>query len=79
MQVASSPTPSEVTVLAEVLALGAVVLNAHYATANGEVLTAEKMADLIARADQTSKRGHASASRRLRHKRPYESRTRPAI
>ena len=55
LKAASSPTPSEVTVLAEMLALRTILLNAHYATANGEALTADKMGDLIARADQNKR------------------------
>jgi hypothetical protein len=55
LRAASSPTASEVIVLAEVLALRTILLNAHYATANGDVLTAERMGDLIARADQNKR------------------------
>jgi hypothetical protein len=69
LKVASSLTPSEITVLAEVLALRTILLNAHYATANGEALTAEKMGDLIERADQ-SKRERAHQCFALRASQP---------
>src|SRR5258707_10645606 len=43
---------SEQTVLAEVLALRTILLNVHFAVSQGETLTAEKMQQLIERADQ---------------------------
>jgi hypothetical protein len=39
-------------VLAEVLALRTIVLNLHFASANGHALTADQMQTLIDRADQ---------------------------
>ena len=60
--------PSTEDVLAEVLALRAILLNLHFALASGEPLTAEAMHRLIERADHDKVRhAHecvASATRR---------------
>jgi hypothetical protein len=49
---ATKPNATEQTVLAEVLALRTILLNIHFAVAQGQTLTAEKMQQLIERADQ---------------------------
>ena len=49
---ATKPDAGEQTVLAEVLALRTIVLNIHFAVAQGRTLTAEEMQQLIERADQ---------------------------
>jgi hypothetical protein len=48
----ANPNVSEHTVLAEVLALRTILLNALYKLSQGETLTAEEMQRLIERADQ---------------------------
>ena len=48
----SAPNVSEHTVLAEVLALRTILLNALYKLSQGEALSAEEMQRLIERADQ---------------------------
>jgi len=45
------PSVAERTVLAEVLALRTILLNAHFAQARRESVTEEEMRELIARAD----------------------------
>jgi hypothetical protein len=47
----SQPRPAEETVLAEVLALRTILLNAFYRLAEGEKLTAEELQSFIDRAD----------------------------
>ena len=49
---ATKPNAGEQTVLAEVLALRTILLNIHFAVAQGRTLTAEEMQQLIERADQ---------------------------
>jgi hypothetical protein len=49
---ATKPNASEQTVLAEVLALRTILLNVHFAVSQGQMLTDEKMQQLIERADQ---------------------------
>ena len=49
---ATKPNAGEQTVLAEVLALRTILLNIHFAVAQGRTLTAEEMHQLIERADQ---------------------------
>ncbi len=49
---ATKPNAGEQTVLAEVLALRTILLNIHFAVSQGQTLTAEKMQQLIERADQ---------------------------
>ena len=49
---ASKPNAGDQTVLAEVLALRTILLNIHFAVAQGRTLTAEEMQQLIERADQ---------------------------
>lgn len=49
---ATKPNAGEQTVLAEVLALRTILLNTHFAIAQGRTLTAEEMLQLIERADQ---------------------------
>jgi hypothetical protein len=49
---AAKPNAAEQTVLAEVLALRTILLNVHFAISQGQTLTAEKMQQLIERADQ---------------------------
>jgi hypothetical protein len=49
---AAKPNATEQTVLAEVLALRTILLNALYKLSQGETLTAEEMQRLIERADQ---------------------------
>ena len=46
------PRALEETVLAEIIALRTILLNAHYKLAHGEALTPEEMQRLIERADQ---------------------------
>lgn len=46
------PRALEETVLAEIIALRTILLNAHYKLAHGEALTPEEMQKLIERADQ---------------------------
>ena len=43
--------PAEETLLAEILALRTILLNLFYDLANGEPMTAERMQELIAKAD----------------------------
>jgi hypothetical protein len=49
---AAKPNAGEQTVLAEVLALRTILLNVHFAVSQGQMLTDEKMQQLIERADQ---------------------------
>jgi hypothetical protein len=49
---ATKPNAGEQTVLAEVLALRTILLNIHFDVSQGQTLTAEKMQQLIERADQ---------------------------
>jgi hypothetical protein len=49
---ATKPNAGKQTVLAEVLALRTILLNIHFAVAQGRMLTAEEMQQLIERADQ---------------------------
>jgi hypothetical protein len=49
---AADPPPADATVLAEVLALRAILLNLHFHVCSGTPLTAETMQRLIERADQ---------------------------
>jgi hypothetical protein len=49
---ATKPNAGEQIVLAEVLALRTILLNIHFAVAQGRTLTAEEMQQLIERADQ---------------------------
>jgi hypothetical protein len=49
---AAKPNASDHTVLAEVLALRTILLNALYKLSHGETLTTEEMQRLIERADQ---------------------------
>jgi hypothetical protein len=49
---ATKSNAGEHTVLAEVLALRTILLNVHFAVAQGRTLTAEEMQQLIERADQ---------------------------
>jgi hypothetical protein len=49
---ATKANTGEQTVLAEVLALRTILLNVHFAVSQGQTLTAEKMQQLIERADQ---------------------------
>jgi len=49
---ATKPNAGEQTMLAEVLALRTILLNVHFAVAQGQTLTDEKMQQLIERADQ---------------------------
>jgi hypothetical protein len=49
---ATKPNAGEQTVLAELLALRTILLNMHFAVSQGQTLTAEKMQQLIERADQ---------------------------
>lgn len=49
---ATKPNAGEQTVLAEVLALRTILLNIHFAVSQGQMLTDEKMQQLIERADQ---------------------------
>lgn len=49
---ATQPNPAEHATLAEVLALRTILLNLHFALAQGETLTAEELQKLIDRADQ---------------------------
>ncbi len=49
---AAKPNATEQTVLAELLALRTILLNALYKLSQGETLTAEEMQRLIERADQ---------------------------
>src|SRR5260370_12877611 len=48
---ATKPNAGEQTVLAEVLALRTILLNVHFAVFQGQMLTDEKMQQLIERAD----------------------------
>lgn len=48
---AASPSPAEQTIVAELLALRTILLNALYRLAQGEKLTAEQMQAIIDRAD----------------------------
>ena len=62
---AVKPNTSEQIVLAELIALRAILLNAFYKLAQGEHLTADEMQRLIERADQENSARRRSASRRL--------------
>ena len=53
---ATKPNAGEQTVLAEVLALRTILLNAFYKLSQGEALTSEEMQRLIERADQDKSR-----------------------
>jgi hypothetical protein len=53
---ATKPNAGEQAVLAEVLALRTILLNIHFAVSQGQTLTAEKMQQLIERADQNKLR-----------------------
>ena len=48
---ASKPSPSDQTIVAELLALRMILLNALFSIANREPLTSEDMQDMINRAD----------------------------
>lgn len=48
---AANPSPAEQTIVAELLALRTILLNALYRMAQGEKLTAEQMQAIIDRAD----------------------------
>jgi hypothetical protein len=60
---AAKPNSSEHTVLAEVLALRMILLNALYKLSQGEALTADEMKGLIERADQDKLRKAQDALR----------------
>jgi hypothetical protein len=49
---AADPTAADATVLAEVLALRAILLNLHFHVCSGATVTAETMERLIERADR---------------------------
>jgi hypothetical protein len=49
---AATPNPAETILLAELLALRAILLNLHFTICNGEPVTADTMRRLIDRADQ---------------------------
>jgi hypothetical protein len=51
-----APRATEITLLAEVLALRTILLNLHFAISGGESLSAEAMSRIIARADQEKHR-----------------------
>jgi hypothetical protein len=53
---AAMPAPGETALLAELIALRAIVLNLHFAFSKGEPLTREVMEALIEQADQTKVR-----------------------
>src|SRR5690349_12478872 len=53
---AAMPAPGETALLAELIALRAIVLNLHFAFSKGEPLTREVMETLIEQADQTKVR-----------------------
>ena len=53
---AATPAPGEAAVLAELLALRAILLNLHFAVQRGEKLTPEAMERLIERADHDKQR-----------------------
>jgi hypothetical protein len=59
----AKPNVSEHTVLAEVLALRMILLNALYKLSQGEALTADEMKGLIERADQDKLRKAQDALR----------------
>ena len=50
---ASKPSPSDQTIVAELLALRMILLNVLFSIANREPLTSEDMQDMINRADAT--------------------------
>ena len=56
------PSVAEESLLAEVLALRTILLNAFYKLAQGEKLTAEEMQGLIERADRDKAKKAARAS-----------------
>lgn len=60
---ATTPSPAEATLLAEVLALRTILLNLHFALCRGEPVSADTMQRLIERADQEK---HRHAHERLR-------------
>jgi hypothetical protein len=49
---ATKPSPSEQTIVAELLALRMILLNALFSIANHEALSSEDMQDIISRADE---------------------------
>ena len=49
---AAQPDPTDRAVLAELVALRTILVNLHFAIANGQRMTAEQMQTLIDRADQ---------------------------
>jgi len=55
---ATAPNPATAAVLAELLALRAILLNLHFAVCRGEAITPDTMQQFIARAD-TEKHHHA--------------------
>jgi hypothetical protein len=59
---AADPVAADATVLAEVLALRAILLNLHFHLCSGAEVTAETMQRLIERADQNK---HQQAEARL--------------
>lgn len=53
---AGAASPTEATLLAEVLALRTILLNLHFAICGGQQLTTDAMHDFITLADQTKDR-----------------------
>lgn len=47
-----TPTPAESLIVAEVLALRAILVNLHFALATGDTITAERLRQLIDHADR---------------------------
>jgi hypothetical protein len=64
----SISSAAHVPLLAELLALRAIVLNLQYALAGGERITAERMRELITRADADK---HSQARKRLEELREH--------